>query len=797
MPFRFFYRLTATILIGVVVVQGQVLHPARIGIALRGGGALGFAHIGALEVIDSLQIPIDYIAGTSMGAFIGGLYAIGYSPQEIEHFLLNIDWDNIFDDTPPRQYLPFLIKKNSGRYQLELAIEGFSPTLPGGLIAGQKIYELIFSKTYLYEGISSFDELPIPFRCVGSDLVSSKEVVFKDGSLARAIRASMSIPTIFDPVRYGDQLIVDGALLNNFPVDVVKEMGADFVIGLNLTQPPKDQKYYNNLIKILDRTMDLPRAEKLQQTIEMADLLIDQDIGAFSMSDFDTVIIRKIIRQGKIAAYKNLEKLLSLKSRSLLKEKKEDKVIKTIEISGNGTITSEQLRKILKIREGGAFSADALQASVKRYNGSTVLLNITYRVIAAGPDSVMLLFDLQQNMTPRLKSVWVEGNVEISETFILNFLGLKSGETFDRTKFLNNIKLLYGMNYFKEIGFKIRQHPDRSVSLTIQVREKSPRKFLFGIHYDDFYKLVATVGLRAHSVLLPGLYIESDIQFSGLTRFDFNLYYPSRSFDLPVYPILSIAYSDLPFDVYSPEGFKILRYNQRGWSFGGGIRINPELSLNLEAELAVEYPDIVLEIGNPVVDQTGIKDKLILFRSDLDLDILDNVLVPSNGLKLTANLEVGTKSLGSDYHFVRLHSLLDIYQTFSAIHTLRVAAMYLRSWQDAPFYKSIFYIGGPLTFVGLDYLQTYGTRFSIIRTEYRLEFLQDIFVKGMVNSALDYKLGLAQESVSGKPFWGFGFSFLYNSMLGPLELWFTWGNKTPYQPDVMISRIYFTAGYRL
>ena len=177
----------------------------KIGLALRGGGALGFAHIGALAVIDSLEIPIDYVAGTSMGGLVGALYAMGYSAEEMEALVLSFDWQDIFNDNISRDYLPYMIKKNSGKYQIDLDISGYSPTLPVGLIPGQKIYDTFFFITYLYEGIKSFDDLPISFRCIGADLVSGEEVIFSKGSLAKAMRATMSIPTIL--IRYNTMIL--------------------------------------------------------------------------------------------------------------------------------------------------------------------------------------------------------------------------------------------------------------------------------------------------------------------------------------------------------------------------------------------------------------------------------------------------------------------------------------------------------------------------------------------------------------------------------------------------------------
>ena len=171
----------------------------------------------------------------------------------MEDFVIKVDWADIFIDQPSRDYLPYLIKRKSGKYQLELDIEGYSPDLPSGLISGKKINKIFFENTFIYEGINSFNDLPIPFRCVGADLVSGEEIIFHNGSLAKAMRATMSIPTAFDPVRFEDTLVIDGGMKNNFPVDAAIKMGADYVIGLNLISTQhRDAKYYDNLLKILD-----------------------------------------------------------------------------------------------------------------------------------------------------------------------------------------------------------------------------------------------------------------------------------------------------------------------------------------------------------------------------------------------------------------------------------------------------------------------------------------------------------------------------------------------------------------
>ena len=182
----------------------------KVGLVLSGGGAKGFAHIGTLKLIDSLRIPVDYIAGTSMGGIIGGLYAIGYSGIELEKLAERSDWQEIFADEPARPDLPFLQKEQSGRYQLEFGLQFVKPVPPSGLIFGQKVSLLLANLTFPYERVADFDHLPIPFRCVAVDLISGREVVLRKGSLSRALRATMSIPTVFSPVEWGDSLLVDG-----------------------------------------------------------------------------------------------------------------------------------------------------------------------------------------------------------------------------------------------------------------------------------------------------------------------------------------------------------------------------------------------------------------------------------------------------------------------------------------------------------------------------------------------------------------------------------------------------------
>ena len=205
----------------------------KIGVALEGGGALGLAHIGVLQWFEDHHIPIDYVAGTSMGGLVGGFYATGKSPAELKQIVEAQNWDFIIGGSTPYEDLSYRRKEDSRAFQNKIVVglkNGLS--LPAGLNAGQGITLLIDRETVAYSKLNSFDDLPIPFRCVATDLVTGKEEVFGQGSLPRALRATMSIPGLFSPVRDGEKVYVDGGLVGNLPTEVVRQMGADVVIAM-------------------------------------------------------------------------------------------------------------------------------------------------------------------------------------------------------------------------------------------------------------------------------------------------------------------------------------------------------------------------------------------------------------------------------------------------------------------------------------------------------------------------------------------------------------------------------------
>jgi NTE family protein len=259
----------------------------KIGVALEGGGAMGLAHIGVLKWFEEHHIPVDYVAGTSMGGLVGGFYATGMTPEEMQKLIEGLDWRKILGDRTPYEDLSYRRKEDQRAYPNSL-IFGLKHGLsaPEGLIAGHQIGLLIDRVTLPYYEVSSFDELPVPFRCVATDLVSGQSHVFQGGPLPVALRSTMSIPGAFSPVREGNAVYVDGGLLDNLPTDVVKQMGAEIVIAVHLESSPVEAKNVRSVFSVLNHSVNTMVTANELHSLELADSIISVPLGEFTTVDY-------------------------------------------------------------------------------------------------------------------------------------------------------------------------------------------------------------------------------------------------------------------------------------------------------------------------------------------------------------------------------------------------------------------------------------------------------------------------------------------------------------------------------
>src|SRR5574344_2604359 len=303
------------IIIGLVICCGNIQSQRKkVGLVLGGGGAKGAAEVGVLKVIEEAGIPIDYIVGTSIGSIVGGMYSIGYRSQTLDSLFRTQDWIFLLSDQVKREDVSAFSKDERERYLLRvpLSLKKNTP-MAAGLVTGQNIYNLFSNMTIGYHNVSSFDNLPIPFKCVAVDVVSGKEVVLSSGSLPLAMRSSMSIPGVFSPVEMGNMLLIDGGALNNFPADVVKRMGADIIIGIDLSTGWKKKEELGSMSNILNQLLNVMGEDKYLQNKKIPDLYINPPLKGYGPASFQRAEIDSMINIGERTARSQWDELLTLR----------------------------------------------------------------------------------------------------------------------------------------------------------------------------------------------------------------------------------------------------------------------------------------------------------------------------------------------------------------------------------------------------------------------------------------------------------------------------------------------------
>lgn len=284
----------------------------RIGLVLSGGGARGFAHIGVLKVLEENHVPVDYISGASMGALVGALYATGRTPAEMEDLVEKLDWNKLLRGRPDLEDLTFRRKQDRRNLPGAITLGGQKTKLrlPSSLNPGHEIGLVLDSLMLHYGDNTEFDSLPIPFRAVATDLVNAETVVLKEGSLAQALRATMSIPAVFAPVELNGRILADGGILNNIPTDVVKEMGADIILVVNIETQLGDRSSLLDLVGILGQTFYVATVENSRRSLRQADIIVAPDLKNYGSFDYDAG--KEIVELGALGAEAKVALLRSL-----------------------------------------------------------------------------------------------------------------------------------------------------------------------------------------------------------------------------------------------------------------------------------------------------------------------------------------------------------------------------------------------------------------------------------------------------------------------------------------------------
>ncbi|NMM47380.1 patatin-like phospholipase family protein [Marinigracilibium pacificum] len=531
----------------------------KIGLVLSGGGAKGIAHIGVIKALENAGITPDYVTGTSMGSIIGALYSIGYTADELEEIALTANWDILLSNQTPLYNVTFEEKLYYGRYLLEFFYENKKIIYPKGIIEGEALLDYFSYLTRGVHTINDFNDFPIPFACVATDIETGEPVVMRSGSLATAMRASMAIPSIFTPVKRNGKLLVDGGLVRNMPVDEVLNMGADIVIGVFVSNDLDPKENLNSAIAILSQSAFIKSAFDSRAQMEKCNILITPDLKDYSTGSFNSAagILEKGIQAGD--DYQNsFDSLADIQKaygpfRVISKPDLPDKYIfDSIVVSGNIIVPDEYIIGKMRIEQNEEVSIDEIEDRLSLIYGTQYFEKIWYETIVEDNRTTLIIDVIER---PRIQFRFAyHYDTE-------NSGGIVANATF-RNVVLNKSRLIFEANfatqpsylfdYFKYLGdkqniaFRASAHHSKN-ELPIYNEEGSVtnqfihRYTVGGIHFQSTSFKNSTYGLGiewTHTQLRPDI-VNEGIRFLTKATYSntrFKIFHSYNSLNTRYFP---------------------------------------------------------------------------------------------------------------------------------------------------------------------------------------------------------------------------------------------------------------------
>lgn len=423
-------------LLVLLFLAASPLSAKGLGYALSGGGARGYAHIGILKVLEENGIYPDYITGTSIGAIIGGLYAQGYTADEIGQLAATLDWDRLLEDKYVRRDLYIGHKRWTpyGNLNLEMG-EDWVPHLPSSVLVGNEINLELFHFFHPSSLQRDFFALPIPFACVATDLVTGEPVVFTQGTLMQAIRASMSIPSLVEPFEFGGRTFIDGGISQNLPLAQVRELGADVVIGLKVNSTLRSEEKLVDIIDVLDQSINIGITRNLNEDLGECDLLLEPALESFSASDLRTV--EDIVAAGETYARERLDRIIAFRDsllalgytfqpRTKLEAPEKVKIV-AIDCVGNKYISCAKIKEYMRLEPGTHSISGIIGACRDAWNSKT--LHTIYPILLPEKDGYRLRVCVKERQRRNLAlnlTYTTEEGLNAAAILSLNNLALKN-----------------------------------------------------------------------------------------------------------------------------------------------------------------------------------------------------------------------------------------------------------------------------------------------------------------------------------------------------------------------------------
>lgn len=574
-------RIFASVFLCLLLTPLYAAERPKVGLVLSGGGAKGAAHVGVLKILEEHHIPVDYIAGTSIGAYVAGMYSLGYSASEVEAIMMGVDWDSGYSDTIPRNVLSYRDKQLRDRYNIPLNI-GYTEgevRAPSGLLRGQTMSQLLRQSTDLVQQFGDFDTLAIPYRAVATDLETSLPVVIDHGSLVKAMQASATVPGALQPTLIDGKLLVDGGIANNMPVDVVKAMGADIVIAVDIGSPLVTKDKLDSTIAVLDQLSNFltnASTEKQKQLLSEKDVLIRPAIDALSTTDF--TIMPLALTLGKEAANGQLDKLQSL------------------------SVSAEEY---------------AAYVEAKKAKGKQLMADVAHPIQE-------IVFDNQSKVSLNL----------LKET-----LDLKAGQAVTKDELNDALKRIYSLNKFERVDAEFVESEEGRV-LTVTTRAKSwgPNYFQLGFNWEDDFSTESAISFDM-------AYTMTDLTFNGgewrnevklgFEKLFATEFYQPLDRDQDFYSRARYQYDVHNWDLYDNNN-RALIFDKKTHTVELGIGYNYVLQGFVELGLVAEKGVIVNDAW--LIKDFDFKSYGAYLRAGYDS--LDSISFPTSGNRITLNVYV-------------------------------------------------------------------------------------------------------------------------------------------------------------
>jgi len=627
----------------------------RTGLVLSGGAARGLAHIGVLKALEEQGVRIDAIAGTSMGAVIGGLYASGYTVAELEQLARTLDWRQVLSDDPPRPDVPFRRKQDDRDFLVKRKLsfrDDGSLGLPLGVIQGQNLALLLERLLVHVSDTRDFDRLPIPFRAVATDIANDQKVIFRSGHLPQAIRASMSIPAVFAPVEIEGRLLVDGGMVDNIPMDVARDMGVDRLIVVDIGTPLMPRDELLTVVDVLNQSITMMtrrNSEAQLATLRSEDLLIQPPLAAYGSTDFGS---------------------------------------------------TEQLM------DAGYRATRALEGRLADWRSPT------------GGNPALTLARSAEPRAPVITAIRIENDSKVSDAVIRRHIRQPLGEPLDLGDLQKDMGTLYGLDYFEQVEYRV-EHGRSGNTLVVNAKQKRAGTDYLRLglnlsddfHGDSVYNIGAS--FRKNGINQLGAEWLTRLQLGDRQELFSEFYQPldagSRWFVAPN-AFLEAQNVEAILDNDPIAEYRLQRY-------GYGLNLGRQIANNGEIRFGIgqAWGDADVRIGERDLPDFSFSEGYYELR--YSFDTLDNVDFPHEGEDIGLTLRQYTPGLGSDERYRQWQLRLDKALRHGP-NTWVLGGRYGRTLDDAEVVTSSFLLGGARQLSGFRQDAVAGQNISLGRVVY-------------------------------------------------------------------------------